>query len=258
MNRQALARATEGTSAPTPGYLYRDLAQAASSNPNASQEMANYLINRLEKTNPNIKFKSLKVISKLCDQVPRNQFRRCISQNPHGVGLIKQACSFRGAPDPVTGDEANLKVRQAAQEALDAVYRETPSSEAVPAPSYGQYGNVSAAGGGGGAASSANRFQGIGNPRFNDPRADSRYNGNNTNTSIKDVVRDVGGVVVGMIKDPLARNAEVGPANRGHSGNLPGYSGGGNVRIIFIPRQFLFANKYLTRFIVVWSSSWRR
>jgi len=233
-NRQLLSRATEGTAAPTPGYLYNDLAKAASSNPSACQEMAQYLTSRLQsKNNPNIKFKCLKVIAKLCDQVPRNQFRRQISQHPHAVGAIKEAISFRGPLDPVCGDEPNQKVRSAAQEALDAVYRESSTSELAATQSYGgvggggmgsSYGPSPHAGGGGG----PRQMEGVGNPMFSDPRLDPRYNGTQPVT-FQDAVREAGSVVKQMIKDPLARNLDGsvvgsggGVPQRGH-GELPGY-----------------------------------
>lgn len=230
--RQLLARATEGTAAPTPGYLYKDLAQAATSNPTACQEMATYLTNRLHsKKNPNIKFKCLKVIAKLCDQVPRNQFRRCISQHPHAVGSIKESLNFRGPLDPVCGDEPNQKVRQAAQEALDAVYRETTSSElAAASTSYGAGGASSSyapsphyANGGGGYGGA--RMDGIGNPRYQDPRLDPRWNQPQP-ANLQEAVKEVGDVVLGMIKDPLARNVDTtsNVPSRGH-GELPGYGG---------------------------------
>lgn len=226
MNRQLLARATEGTAAPTPGYLYKDLAQAASSNPSASHDMAMYLTQRLQsKSNPNIKYKCLKVMTKLCEEVPRNQFRRAISQHPASVSAIKECLQFRGPIDPVMGDEPNLKVRNAAQEALDAVYREATTSEMVMTANYGAspYGGQPAAGGaysGGGG-----RMEGIGNPRYSDPRLDPRYNPNNPPVTVQEAVREAGEIVLGMIKDPLARNAEVVPpvVRQGHSGNLPGY-----------------------------------
>lgn len=247
-HRNLLARATEGTEAPTPGYLYVDLAKTATGNPGACQEMATYLTRRLaSKQNPNIKFKCCKVLSKLCDNVPRNAFRRCVAQDHASVAAIKEAMHFRGTPDPVRGDEPNQKVRVAAKEALDAVYREAPSSEqaAMPQGSYGgvasDYGGPPHGGGGGGYGGAGgayngqpSRMQGIGNPRFSDPRNDPRYNGEQPVNGVKAVLHEAGEVLVGMIKDPLARNIDVPPPPRqGHSGNLPGY-GGPQVRVFWM------------------------
>jgi hypothetical protein len=234
--RSLLARATEGTDAPTPGYLYIDLAKSATGNPNACQDMANYLTSRLaSKSNPNIKYKCCKVISKLCDQIPRNYFRRCIAQDPNSITAIKEAMQFRGTPDPVRGDEPNERVRQAAKECLDAVYREAPAETQVPnsysgggGGGYGggsshaasnPYGPPTNAGGGGGMQ---NRMQGIGNPRYQDPRLDPRHN---EPQGFGSVVKEASEVIVGMIKDPLARNITPDVPRQGHSGNLPGYGG---------------------------------
>lgn len=235
-HRSLLARATEGTDAPTPGYLYIDLAKAATGNPVTCQDMAKYLANRLQsKNNANIKFKCCKVIAKLCDQVPRNAFRRCIAQDHEAVAAIKESMNYRGVMDPVLGDEPNQRVRISAKEALDAVYREAPSSEGMPT-AYGGSGGLSTSYGpsphsGGGSAGSAGlsgarRMEGIGNPRFSDPRLDPRYNPDQP-TGIKGVVKEAGEIITGMIKDPLARNISVPDhvPRQGHSGNLPGYGG---------------------------------
>jgi hypothetical protein len=207
-NRQLLARATEGTSAPTPGYLYNDLARAASSNPSAAQEMATYLTTKLStKQNCYIQYKCLKVIARLSDSTPA--FRRCLAQQPHAVATIQQAINYRGPPDPVRGDEPNQNVRTAAQEALAAVYRQDAPA---PAPTI--------------------TMPGMGNPMFQDPRLDPRYNQTNNNlttaTSVGEAIAEAKTILVGMIKDPLAKRVDVVPVVRqGHSGNLPGYGGGG-------------------------------
>lgn len=83
-------------------------------------------------------------------------------------------------------------------------------------------------------------MEGIGNPRYQDPRLDPRYNSNgatSTTTSINgltnvpaitNAVREAGEVVLGMIKDPLARNIDisVSAVNRFSNTSMPGYSGG--------------------------------
>jgi hypothetical protein len=243
--RNLLARATEGTDAPTPGYIYIDLAKAATGNPTACQDMAVYLTRRLaSKTNPNIKHKCCKVIARLCDDVPRNGFRRCVAQDHVSVTAIKESMHFRGTPDPVRGDEPNQKVRIAAKECLDAVYREAPMTE----PSGGggggfsggggvpsSYGGPPHGGGGGGGNTLQSRMQGIGNPQFTDPRLEANRHENHGFSS---VVKEAGEVIVGMIKDPLARNIPEVPRH-GHSGNLPGY-GGPNVRVCFCWRVQIY------------------
>jgi hypothetical protein len=239
-NRQLLARATEGTAAPTPGYLYNDLLQAAAANPMAPQEMSQYLLNRLESTNnPNIKYKCLVVLTKLCER--HAPFQRQLAQTPRAIASIKECTRFQGPMDPVCGDAANQKVRTAAQACVTAVYTEVVpttantsnnSSSSMGSSSmsasynthahggHGQYAAATAGhhySGGGGYDNTANttrRMEGIGNPRYSDPRLAPPPE---PVAILKDVAREAGDVLLGMIKDPLARNHHIGV-----HGNLPG------------------------------------
>ncbi len=223
MDRQLLSRATENSDAPTPGYMYLDIAKNAASNPATCSEIAKYLTNRLSsKNNHNVKYKCLKVISKTCTSpYLRGQFKRCLSQDPSAMAAIKEAIQFRGPPDPVRGDEPYERVRAAAKEALDAVYSDTPP-EAAGAPfatsvsaSYGpSVGATPAAG-------ATRRMEGIGNPMFSDPRLEPQARGI-ANMTAKDVMLEAKETVIGMIKDPLARNTTVSVGN----GSMPRPGGG--------------------------------
>ena len=238
MDRQLLARATENSDAPTPGYMYQDIAKNAASNPAICQEIAQYLTRRLaSKNNSNVKYKCLKVIAKTAaSPYLRGQFKRTLSQDPQGISSIKEALQFRGPPDPVRGDEPYERVRNAAKEALDAIYSDTPAEQAAPSfstsmsSSYGasphqQYGG---AGGGGGGA---RRMEGIGNPMFKDPRFEPQPKGLGQMT-MNDVAREAKDTIVGMIKDPLARNVDAHASNQAGSVPRPGnmYQGTGSVR----------------------------
>jgi len=211
MDRTALARATEGSDAPTPGYLYVDIAKSVASNPTGAREMVQYLTKRLQKNNHNVKFKCLKVITKTSESpITRGQFKRAICQDPATVGLIKQALQFRGPPDPVRGDEIYVRVRAAAKECLDAVYSDNPSSEGVGSGSYG--GSYSSGGGG--------RMEGIGNPNFSDPRLEQSKNHGISKMTIGEAASSMGQTIVGMIKDPLAKNVQIAPStDQNRSGN---------------------------------------
>ena len=244
MDRTLLSRATENSDAPTPGYMYGDIAKNAASSPATCNEIALYLTQRLaSKNNPNVKFKCLKVITKTATSpYLRGQFKRSVAQNPHGVAAIKEALQFRGPPDPVRGDEPYLRVRTAAKEALDAIYSDTPADPAAGgapfatsisssyAPSYGG----GAGGGGGYPGSGGRRMEGIGNPMFKDPRLEPQPVGL-ANMTLNDVAREVKDTVVGMIKDPLAKNVDAQVHN--HLGTVPrpggGYQGGG-VSVSFV------------------------
>ena len=252
MDKGALSRATDGTTAPTPGYLYNDIGKSLTS-PQTCVETLNYLSSRLQKKNPHIKKKCLKVLSKISvHPVNRGMMKRCIVQNPTAISLIKDCIGYKGTIDAVTGDQYNIEVRNAAKECLEVVYSDSGdvaqqtnggggfnsgqlqgggmaglgsnSSPTNRGPSgYGSagqgYGSSSASGGygapmGGQSGSGAgvatavpggrtgSSMQGIGNPMFSDPRL-SQGNGD---TSTLGTLKNVGGAMLDMIKDPLAKN----------------------------------------------------
>ena len=232
MDRQLLARATENSDAPTPGYMYLDIAKNAAGNPQTCADIAKYLTGRLgSKNNPNVKFKCLKVIAKTAvSPYLRGQFKRCLSQDPRAMASIKDATQFRGPPDPVRGDEPFNKVRIAAKEALDAVYSDTPAAD----PSGGggsfassvssSYGNSAGGGGYGGAPPGGpRRMEGIGNPMFKDPRLEPESQGIG-NMSVNTLASEAKSTIIGMIKDPLARNAGIQLSNNQGSMPRPGGS----------------------------------
>lgn len=248
MDRGLLNRATDGTEAPTPGYLYVDIAKNASSSPMACQEIATFLTRKLaNKQNANVKWKCLKVITKTAEAVGRGQFKRAVAQDQSAVAAIRLATNFRGPPDPVRGDEPYNRVRVAAKECLDIIYSDTPTTEHQTAYSGGggmsntygapphQQSSYGGGGGGGGGMPTpggpgGRRMEGIGNPMFSDPRLDPQQDG-----TVQAILKDVGESFVGMIKDPLARNANVQISShqqRGHGemprpGGMQGYGGGG-------------------------------
>jgi hypothetical protein len=240
MDRQLLARATDSSEAPTPGYMYNDIAKNAASNPSVCSDVAKYLTGRLaSKNNYNIKHKCLKVIAKTAaSPYLRGQFKRCLSIDPQAMTAIKDALQFRGPPDPVRGDQPYERVRVAAKEALDAIYSDAPPDQSASGPSGSFATSVSssygpsphqqgfslqpyassapnAAGGGG-----ARRMDGIGNPMFKDPRLEPE----GQNPAYANIVNEAKDTIIGMIKDPLARNTGVA-SNHGQGS---GYSGSGS------------------------------
>lgn len=151
MDRNALARATEATSAPTPGYLYVDISKNAAASPQTAVEICTYLTRRLvAKSNPNVKRKCLKVLTKVAtDPSNRGTAKRAVVQNHEAVAAIKACLAFRGPPDAARGDQPYEEVRQAAKECLDAVYSDTPSSTAGGGGALGGGGSMQGIGGGG-------------------------------------------------------------------------------------------------------------
>jgi len=257
MDRQLLSRATDSSDAPTPGYMYLDIAKNAASSPAACMDIAKYLINRLQKNNSNVKYKCLKIISKtsVSPYLKNGQFKRCLAQDPSSMATIKEAIQYRGPPDPVRGDQPYEKVRTAAKEALDAIYSDTPSeptssfasnsvSSSMMSPSYGgnaysNSSNMGSGGAGGGSAgmgaSGGRRMDGIGNPMFADPRLEPQTK-NIANMTATEVFMEAKETVLGMIKDPLAKNVQVQPAGGGG-----GYGGPTPVRVHDMRTFFFFS-----------------
>eukprot|EP00577_Skeletonema_sp_RCC1716_P024373 CAMPEP_0113414470 /NCGR_PEP_ID=MMETSP0013_2-20120614/24031_1 /TAXON_ID=2843 ORGANISM="Skeletonema costatum, Strain 1716" /NCGR_SAMPLE_ID=MMETSP0013_2 /ASSEMBLY_ACC=CAM_ASM_000158 /LENGTH=103 /DNA_ID=CAMNT_0000301323 /DNA_START=95 /DNA_END=403 /DNA_ORIENTATION=+ /assembly_acc=CAM_ASM_000158 len=103
MDKSLLSRATDSTTAPTPGYLYNDIGKTLTS-PQACIDTSNYLISRLSKNNVHIKKKCCKVLAKLIvHPVNRGMLKRTLAQNPNAIASIKECTAWRGTMDAVTG-----------------------------------------------------------------------------------------------------------------------------------------------------------
>jgi hypothetical protein len=201
--------------------------------------------------------KCCKVLAKLCENVPRNQFRRVLAQDAQAVSAIKAALQFRGPLDPLQGDAKNEAVRVAAREALDAVYSQAADTTMAGGGGMGgmggmggissSYGASPHAGGGGGAAAGGRRMEGIGNPMFADPRL-APAQSSTMPEGLPPALKEAGEIIVGMIRDPLARNVgqqqyqhNMNVPSQGHSGDLPGYNRSVRIlEILFATLSYLF------------------
>ena len=276
MDKSALTRATDSTSAPTPGYLYNDIAKTLNS-PQACIDTLNFLLSRLSKNNPHVKRKCLKVLAKIsAHPTSRGMMKRCVTQNPGAITAIKEAMAYRGNMDAVTGDQYNVEVREAAKECLEVVYSDagemTQGAGGGPGGVGGgggqlqgggmaglgansnAYGGAGGGGGGGGqggggyggpmggnagsgygsgggggmgGGGSGSRMEGIGNPMFADPRLGQSANASGKLGQLGAMATEVGGAMLDMIKDPLAKNVE-GPQGGGMPPHMrPGGAYGG-------------------------------
>ena len=261
-DKSSLARATDSSTSPTPGYLYVDITKSVSSSPNACSETIQYLQRRLSKNNGTIKFKTLKIFQIVSmDKMTRGSFKRAVAMHHSCIASIKECLNFRGPPDAVHGDELYAKVRNQARDTLDAVYSDTPSSDNIGggggmAPQYegqgagggggggygngngdgGGYGNGNNGGGGGGGGYGApqpqqqnnvnnngpRKMEGIGNPMFRN--SSGGYGGSGTGGE-QSIIATVAEGFKGIINDPLAR--KVGLPNADGGNNNGSYQGGG-------------------------------
>mmetsp|Transcript_3740 Transcript_3740/g.14659 ORF Transcript_3740/g.14659 Transcript_3740/m.14659 type:complete len:877 (-) Transcript_3740:218-2848(-) len=128
MDRSKLNRALSSDDNPTPGYLYGEIARMTQSGPDVSHQVAEYVLARLRKGNYNTKYKALVVIKQVC-RLARSDFRQRLQRNNSD---IKDALDFRGQPDPYRGDAIYKRVREAAKEALEAIFNEEEVAPAAP------------------------------------------------------------------------------------------------------------------------------
>ena len=249
-DRNLLARATEQSSSPTPGYLYNDIAKQSASSPSIAAEILSYLVRRLDKNNAHVKYKTLKTIAMVCQNPnSRGVFKRAVVQDTLAVSGIKSCLQYRGRPDAVHGDELYDRVRVQAKETLDAVYSDDPSSSSMGGggggmssmgsggygqPSSGGYGGYGGGGGGGGGMShsappqgGARKMEGIGNPMFKDPRLEQSSQKGIGDMTIGDVAAAAVEGFKGIVKDPLARKIPGAGGVGGQSPHRPGGYGGG-------------------------------
>ena len=118
MDRNLLNNATSSDDGATPGYMLTDISKATLANYQVCQQLQEYLLSRIKKNNHNVKYKCLVIIKHVC-RSGRADFKKEMSRN---VEPIKECLQYRGPPDPLRGDEIYKRVRDAAKEAIDAIY----------------------------------------------------------------------------------------------------------------------------------------
>lgn len=126
MDRSILNKATSADDIPTPGYLYQEIAKATFVDVTSSQQLADYLLKKLEKDNPHVKLKVLKIIKHVSEQ-GKPEFRRAIQKK---ADLVKACLQYRGTPDALKGDAPNKAVREEANQAVKAVFSSDSAANA--------------------------------------------------------------------------------------------------------------------------------
>ncbi|CAI5728330.1 unnamed protein product [Hyaloperonospora brassicae] len=118
MDKGVLTRATSKDDAPTPGYLYGEIARMTQHSYDTCSKVQDFLIARVKKKHHTIKYKALQVIKHICRE-GRVDFKREMQKH---IPTIKECLQCRGVPDPLKGDEYYRRVRESAKECLDAIY----------------------------------------------------------------------------------------------------------------------------------------
>ena len=211
-DRTSLARATDSSDSPTPGYLFLDIAKSVAASPIACTETVGYLRRRLEtQKNHNVKYKCCKVIGMVAaSPVTRGVFKREVVKDTGAVSAIKECLTFSGKADPIRGDAIYQKVRDAAKECLDIVYSDDSSTmEYNGADTYSSSGNSNNPY----SLGSGKRMEGIGNPMFADPRSVPETKGISQMT-ISEAFNSAKEGFRGIINDPFAKNVPSAPPSR--------------------------------------------
>jgi hypothetical protein len=119
MDKTLLKRATEDTEEPTPGYMFRDIAQWTFLDQATQSKLIQYLMDKLKPTaSVHVLAKTLRIIKILCE-TGHTDFQKEMQKKSDE---LKQYASYRGKPDPKYGDKLNEKVRTTAKEAIDAAF----------------------------------------------------------------------------------------------------------------------------------------
>ncbi len=141
-------KATSNDDNPTPGYVYPELIKLTHADVANCDKMSDWLYRRLQQSSPSVKWKVL-LVMKLVSKGGRMEFKRALQRQNEAV---KQCLQFKGPPDPLRGDEPYRKVKDAAKDALEAMF-------ASDAPA------------GGGAAAMSGRITGVSSGAFPPPNA---------------------------------------------------------------------------------------
>ena len=92
MDRSLMSRATSSDDAPTPAYLYNEIAKATTQSYDVSQKIQEFLMTRLKKKNANVKYKCL-VIIKNCCRMGRADFKRDMQRNTDAIKECLRECT---------------------------------------------------------------------------------------------------------------------------------------------------------------------
>mmetsp|Transcript_16816 Transcript_16816/g.25277 ORF Transcript_16816/g.25277 Transcript_16816/m.25277 type:complete len:704 (-) Transcript_16816:165-2276(-) len=118
MDKGLLNEATSTDDSPTPGYMLTEISRATLVSYPGCVQLIEFLNARLKKNNHNVKYKCLIIIKHVC-RTGRGDFKKDMARN---LDAVKECLQYKGPPDPLRGDEIYKRVRDAAKDALDAIF----------------------------------------------------------------------------------------------------------------------------------------
>ena len=107
MDNRLAHDATSNDDSPTPGYMLTELSKMTLVSYQASQQLQEFLANRVTKPNHNVKYKCLVIIKHVCRSGSAN-FKKEMGRH---IDPIKACLGFTGPPDPLRGEEIYRRVR---------------------------------------------------------------------------------------------------------------------------------------------------
>ncbi|XP_029193085.2 AP-4 complex accessory subunit tepsin-like isoform X2 [Acropora millepora] len=130
-----LKKYTSDDDNPTPGYIFQDINQITYETITSCNSLLDFLINRLKKRSPCVKYKVLKILCYLANN-GHSEFRSGLR---HKAAVIREAESFTGEMDYLRGDSLNQRVRATASELIGLLFNvessETTSMHSMIGPS---------------------------------------------------------------------------------------------------------------------------
>ncbi|KAI9109525.1 hypothetical protein K1719_019579 [Acacia pycnantha] len=144
--------ATSNEDKVTPVYKLEEICELLrSSHVSIVKEISEFILKRLEHKSPIVKQKALRLI-KYAVGKSGVEFRREMQR--HSVA-VRQLFHYKGEPDPLKGDALNKTVRDAAHEAITAIFSEEDNKPSLP-------------------EANNRRMQGFGNTKFETPSEDKK------------------------------------------------------------------------------------
>ena len=175
MDRKQLNQATAETPSPPPGYIYSEVAKWSHNNPAVNRKLETYLMGRLKKQNPFVKWKVLLIIKHVCPKANVG-FRRAMQRH---TDTIKACMQIRGPPHATLGDTPYENVRTEARAAVEAIFADTQQQQSVTSGLSARIQGQGSTGGGSGSQNTHEAFQGSGG-RYSTPMSHAggggRYN----------------------------------------------------------------------------------
>ncbi|ESL09246.1 hypothetical protein TRSC58_03037 [Trypanosoma rangeli SC58] len=141
MDRSLFKCAVADSEDPTPGYIYREMALWTLKDHNTQMKLIDALFDKLRpQASAHVLCKVLRIIKAMCE-MGHSDFQREMQKNTR-TEVIKTFATYRGKPDAKHGNSLNEKVRQAAREAMEAIFMHRVEERVMIEEGYGNSGET--------------------------------------------------------------------------------------------------------------------